>query len=252
MEEATMPSAPARMLALALALLLQGGPGGDAAPDLSPLVGSNWGSPRRFVHLQTSTELNNFYLEIKLDGTVRRSTSRNPYSVIMLKADTRERVAILGVKSSRYLCLDLDGTPFTSVVCLREDCVFEHKLLENNRDVFYSARTGILLNLEGSRQVFAAGHNLPPTSLFLPKSSTVPLERLLLHRERRNRPRDTAEGSDSRAVPEDDAESEPREPGDDGANASRESRREPPAHDPWGVHSSNPSSPRGSGTAVRE
>ncbi|XP_061524436.1 fibroblast growth factor 23 [Phycodurus eques] len=250
MEKATMPSAPVRTLALAL--LLQGIPGGDAAPNPSPLVGSNWGSPRRFLHLQTSTELSNFYLEIKLDGTVRRSTSRNPYSVVMLKADTRERVAILGVKSSRYLCLDLDGTPFTSAVCLRDDCVFEHRLLENNRDVFYSVRTGILLNLEGSRQVFAAGHNLPPTSLFLPKSSTVPLERLLLHRERRNRPRDpagAAAGSDSRAVPEDDdAELEPQEPGDDGANVSRELLREPPAHDPWSVHSSNPSSPRGSGT----
>lgn len=33
----------------------------------------------------------------------------------MLKADSRERVAILGVKSSRYLCLDSEGAPFTSV-----------------------------------------------------------------------------------------------------------------------------------------
>ncbi|XP_077400082.1 fibroblast growth factor 23 [Vanacampus margaritifer] len=251
LEEATQRrrrSVPPAAWMLALALLQ----GGCAASNQSPLAGSNWGSPRRFVHLQTSTELSNFYLEIKLDGTVRRSASRNPYSVIMLKADTRERVAILGVKSSRYLCLDLDGTPFTSAVCLRDDCVFEHRLLENNRDVFYSIRTGILVNLEGSRQVFAAGHNLPPTALFLPKSSTVPLERLLLQRERRRRPQGEtsaasvvpaagAEGSDSRAVPEDDAE---LEPGDDGANVSRELLREPPADDPWSVHSSNPSSPR--------
>ncbi|XP_019749247.1 fibroblast growth factor 23 [Hippocampus comes] len=238
-------SVPTWMLALAL---LQGVPGGCAAPNQSPLVGSNWGSPRRYVHLQTSTELSNFYLEIKLDGTVRGSASRNPYSVIMLKADSRERVAILGVKSSRYLCLDPEGTPFTSAVCLRDDCVFEHRLLENNRDVFYSIRTGILLNLEGSRQVFVAGHNLPRTALFLPKSSTVPLERLLLHRERRNRPSSSTpagEGSDSRPVPEDDAELE-LEPADDGANASREALREPPAHDPWSVHSTDTnSSPRG-------
>lgn len=70
-------SVPTWMLALAL---LQGVPGGYAASNQSPLVGSNWGSPRRYVHLQTSTELSNFYLEIKLDGTVRGSASRNPYS----------------------------------------------------------------------------------------------------------------------------------------------------------------------------
>lgn len=35
--------------------------------------------------------------------------------VILLKAETRERVAILGVKSSRYLCMDVEGKPFSSV-----------------------------------------------------------------------------------------------------------------------------------------
>lgn len=126
-------------------------------------------------------------------------------------------------------------------MCLRDDCVFEHRLLENNRDVFYSIRTGILLNLEGSRQVFVAGNNLPRTALFLPKSSTVPLERLLLHQERRNRPsasNPAGEGCDSRPVPEDDGDLE-LEPADDGANASREALPEPPAHDPWSVHSSS-------------
>ncbi|XP_061815569.1 fibroblast growth factor 23 [Nerophis lumbriciformis] len=215
-----------------------------AAPNPSPLVGSNWGSPRRYVHLQTSTELSNFYLEIKLDGSVRKAPSRGPYSVVTLKADTRERLAILGVKSSRYLCMDLDGTPFTSSVCLRDDCLFDHKLLENNRDVFYSSRTGILFNLEGSRQVFSAGLNLPQTSLFLPKKSTVPLERLLLHREKRNRLPDVAEASDSRAEPEQEAEV-----GDEGRNASWEILPDPPApHDPWSVHSANPASPRSTGT----
>lgn len=38
-----------------------------------------------------------------------------PAGVILLKSETRERVAILGVKSSRYLCMDLEGNPFSSV-----------------------------------------------------------------------------------------------------------------------------------------
>lgn len=146
-------------------------------------------------------------------------------------------------------------------ICLRDDCLFNHRLLENNRDVYYSSRTGILFNLEGSRQVFTAGQNLPQTSLFLPKKNTVPLERLLLHREKRNRvvdPSDphnvnmghTEEGSDSRAVQEDDADLEVEmevELGDDARNVSREMLQAPSAHDPWNVHSSNPASPRSTG-----
>lgn len=67
------------VLALLLAVL-QGFPLGETAPNPSPLVGSNWGNPRRYIHLQTSTDLNNFYLEIRLDGTVRKSTTQSSYS----------------------------------------------------------------------------------------------------------------------------------------------------------------------------
>ncbi len=42
-------------------------------------------------------------------------TAFSSAGVILLKAETRERVAILGVKSSRYLCMDLEGNPFSSV-----------------------------------------------------------------------------------------------------------------------------------------
>ncbi|XP_068611510.1 fibroblast growth factor 23 [Brachionichthys hirsutus] len=242
----------------ALALLfaiLQGVPLTEAAPNPSPLVGSNWGNPRRYVHLQTSTDLSNFYLEIRLDGAVRKTTSRGSYSVILLKAESRERVAILGVKSNRYLCMDVAGNPFSSPVCLTDDCLFGHRLLENNRDVYYSSRTGILFNLEGSHQVFSAGQNLPQTSLFLPETNTVPLERLSLHREKRNQvvdPSDphnvymgqTEEGSDSRVVAEDDADVEVEmevevEVGDDGRNVSRETPLAPSVHDPWNAHASN-------------
>ncbi|XP_072311236.1 fibroblast growth factor 23 [Eucyclogobius newberryi] len=249
------------VLALVLALLRLI-PFCESVANPSPLVGSNWGNPRRYVHLQTSTDLNNFYLEIREDGSVRKSTVRGAYSVILLKSDTRERIAILGIKSSRYLCMDTEGTPFSSPICLREDCLFNHRLLENNKDVYYSSRTGILFNLEGSRQVFSAGQNLPQTSQFLSRKNTVPLERLMLHRDKRNQlvnPSDphnvyvvhTEDGADSRALPElDDVEFElevETEAGDDGRNVSRETPLIPNVHDPWNVHAVNPSSPRSAG-----
>lgn len=53
----------------------------EAAPNpSSPLQGSSWGNPRRYVHLRASTELNNFYLEISLTGHVRKTTHRGSYS----------------------------------------------------------------------------------------------------------------------------------------------------------------------------
>lgn len=174
--------------------------------------------------------------------------------------------AYLGIKKKyffRHFMMSLSLLFFPKPTCLRDDCLFNHKLLENNRDVYYSCRTGILFNLEGSRQVFSVGQNLPQTSIFLPRKNTVPLERLLL-REKRNQVVDPSdphnaflgraeEGSDSRAVPEDDTDLELEvevefEAGDDGRNVSRETPQAPPAHDPWNVLASNPGSPRSSGT----
>uniref|UniRef100_A0AAY5ERI9 Fibroblast growth factor 23 n=1 Tax=Electrophorus electricus TaxID=8005 RepID=A0AAY5ERI9_ELEEL len=207
---------------------LQGCRPADAAPNASPLQGSNWGNPRRYIHLQTTTDLHNFYLEITLNGLVRKTTNRGSYSVILLKAETRDRIAIFGVKSNRFLCMDGEGSLFTSTVCNRDDCLFYHKLLENHRDIYYSTKNGILLNLDGKRQMYSAGQNLAQSSIFLSEKNTIPLERLQ-HRERRNRQVDPSdplsalrfgEDADSRAVQEDDTDQDV-DPSED-RNISRE------------------------------
>ncbi|TSZ83222.1 Fibroblast growth factor 23 [Bagarius yarrelli] len=174
----------------------------EGAPNpSSPLQSSSWGNPRRYVHLRTSTELNNYYLEISLTGN----------------------------------------------------------LLENYRDVYYSPCSGILLDLDGVKQVYAAGRNLAQTSLFLSEKSTVPLERLQ-HRERRDRQAETqsetqraralavfVEESDSRAARDDDADLDMERPEE--RNSSRENHPSPNDDDPWDVeHVRNPGSPRMSGT----
>ncbi|XP_066525561.1 fibroblast growth factor 23 [Hoplias malabaricus] len=228
--------------------------GCDSAPNASPLQSSGWGNPRRFIHLQTSTELSNFYLEIGLNGHVRKTTHRGSYSVILLKAEARDRVAIYGVKSSRFLCMDAEGNLFTSTVCIREDCLFHHKLLENHRDVYYSTKSGILVNLDGLKHSFSMGQNLPRSSLFLSEKNTVPLERLK-HKERKNRQVDPAdplraygvaaeEESDSRAVHEEDTERE-LEPLEDRTSREAGALLAPSDDDPWeATHSRNPASPR--------
>ncbi|XP_063073967.1 fibroblast growth factor 23 [Engraulis encrasicolus] len=236
-------------LALCLAAM-HGLPPVDCAPNPSPLLGSNWGNPRRYIHLQTTTDMNNFYLEISLSGQVRKSTSRGSYSVILLKAQTRQSVAILGVKSNRYLCMDLEGNLFSSHICNEEDCLFNHELLENRYDVYYSTRNGMLVNLDRAKQVYIAGQNLPSSALFLPETNTIPLERLL-HRGKRNRPTNpddpyntNIEASDSRALPE-EPDQEP-EPELEAGHVSRENPLSPNDDDPWNTQTKSViASPRG-------
>ncbi|KAJ8269092.1 hypothetical protein COCON_G00116990 [Conger conger] len=227
----------------------------DSFPNPSPLLGSNWGNPKRYVHLQTSSDISNFYLEIPLNGQVRKTSSRSSYSVMLLKSEARDRLAILGVKSNRYLCMDADGNTFSSEVCSRDDCLFHHKLLENHYDVYYSCTSGLVLNLEGAKQAYVAGKNLPSYSLFLSEKNTVPLERLL-HREKRTRPVDPSdplrmltqpdEGSDSLAYREDgDQDTELPEHGRAVSKETITSNFDDPLQV---LHAMNPSSPRIAGT----
>ncbi|KAJ8261888.1 hypothetical protein GJAV_G00159610 [Gymnothorax javanicus] len=230
----------------------------DSIPNPSPLLGSNWGNPKRYVHLQTSSDIRNFYLEITLNGQVKKTTSRSSYSVVLLKSEARDRLAILGVKSNRYLCMDTEGNAFSSAVCNRDACLFHHKLLENHYDVYYSCASGLVLNLEGAKQVYVAGNNLPPYSLFLSEKNTVPLERLL-HREKRTRQVDPTdplrmlnqpgEGSDSQAQDTDQDTDQEAELPEQGRAVSKETITSAFHDDPLQVlHAMNPSSPRIGGT----
>lgn len=74
-----LPMLHSSILALWLTAL-QGFRDSDAAPNNSPLLGSSWGNPRRFIHLQTTSDLNNFYMEISPNGHVRKTTHRGSYS----------------------------------------------------------------------------------------------------------------------------------------------------------------------------
>lgn len=157
-----------------------------------------------------------------------------------------------------HLSLSNPTHPHPQAVCHRDDCLFHHKLLENHRDVYYSTRSGILLDLDGVKQVYTAGRNLAQTSLFLSEKSTVPPERLQ-HRERRDRQAEVpesqraralailAEESDSRAARDDDADLDVERPEE--RKSSRETYASPNDDDPWDVeHVRNPGSPRMSGT----
>ncbi|XP_006633778.2 fibroblast growth factor 23 [Lepisosteus oculatus] len=181
---ASRPNMHSCFLALCLAVL-QGLKIVHSFPNPSPLLSSNWGNPKRYVHLQTSSETRSFYLEIDEDGQVGKTATQNAFSVLLLKAETRDRLAIFGVKSKRFLCMDAEGKTFTSTICNKEDCLFHHKLLENNQDVYYSCKNNLVLNLEGVKHIFVPGQNLPAYSLFLSEKNTIPLEHLL-HRDKRN------------------------------------------------------------------
>lgn len=167
----------------------------------------------------------------------------------------------MGTQRHYFNVLYTLNSVFLQAVCNRDDCLFHHKLLENHYDVYYSCKNGLVLNLEGAKQTYVAGKNLPPYSLFLSEKNTVPLERLL-HREKRTRQVDPSdplrmlsqpgEGSDSQAYKEDldldlDLDQETELP-ENGRAVSKETVASA-FDDPLQVlHSMNPSSPRIAGT----
>ncbi|XP_051780507.1 fibroblast growth factor 23 [Erpetoichthys calabaricus] len=156
----------------------------ECLPNPSPLLNPTWGDPRKLVHLYTSSDRRSFHLAISLDGQVDGTPEQTAYSAMLIKSEERGLVAILGVKSERYLCMDAKGKLFSSSHCTK-DCLFYQERLENGYDVYRSSEYNLVVNLGGSKHVYITGHNLPPYSQFLSRQNTVELEHFF-HRQSRN------------------------------------------------------------------
>ncbi|RLW01708.1 hypothetical protein DV515_00007652 [Chloebia gouldiae] len=132
-----------------------------AFPNSSPLLSPSWGNGDRLMHLYTDTERSSFHLQINADGYIDGAPHQTIYSV----------------KSGRYLCMDMKGNIFGSHYFSQEDCVFNHRTLENGYDVYQSPKHHFLVSLGRVKQVFSPGMNPPPYSQFLSRKNEIPLFR---------------------------------------------------------------------------
>ncbi|XP_036376392.1 fibroblast growth factor 23-like [Megalops cyprinoides] len=178
-------NARSSLFALCLAALQGFGPV-DPFPSPSPLLGSDFRSLRRYVYLQISSDTGNFYLEITSNGQVKETPKQSSYSIVLLKAKLKDRLAILGVRSDRYLCLDAEGNAFGSIVFNEDSCLFHHRLLKNHHHLYLPDGSTLLLNMEAPVKACMSGHDLSASPVFLS-------ERCAVHKNRQRRRRRSKE-----------------------------------------------------------
>ncbi|KAF1419799.1 Fibroblast growth factor 19, partial [Spheniscus humboldti] len=105
------PPPAARPAALALLGLAAAAVVSLPLPDAGPHVNYGWGEPIRLRHLYTASKHGLFscFLRIGGDGRVDAAGSQSPQSLLEIRAVAVRTVAIKGVRSSRYLCMDEAG-----------------------------------------------------------------------------------------------------------------------------------------------
>ncbi|NXC38493.1 FGF19 factor, partial [Penelope pileata] len=103
--------------------------------------------------------------------------SQSPQSLLEIRAVAVRTVAIKGVQSSRYLCMDEAGRLHGQLRYSTEDCSFEEEIRPDGYNVYKSKKYGISVSLSSAkqRQQFK-GKDFLPLSHFLPMINTVPVE----------------------------------------------------------------------------
>ncbi|NWH75232.1 FGF19 factor, partial [Piaya cayana] len=148
-------------------------------PDAGPHVNYGWGEPVRLRHLYTASRHGLFscFLRIGGDGRVDAAGSQSPLSLLEIRAVAMRTVAIKGVRSSRYLCMDETGRLHGQLRYSTEDCSFEEEIRPDGYNVYKSKKYGISVSLSSAkqRQLFK-GKDFLPLSHFLPMINTVPVE----------------------------------------------------------------------------
>ncbi|XP_077178194.1 fibroblast growth factor 19 [Paroedura picta] len=166
---------PLALAGLCLAMVARALPLGDAGPH----VNYGWGEPVRLRHLYTASRhgLFSFFLRINGDGRVDGTGAQSVHSLLEIRAVSVRTVAIKGVHSSRYLCMEEEGRLHGLLRYSTEDCSFEEEMRPDGYNVYKSKKYGISVSLSSAkqRQQFK-GKDFLPLSHFLPIINTVPVE----------------------------------------------------------------------------
>ncbi|KAJ6668433.1 hypothetical protein lerEdw1_011915 [Lerista edwardsae] len=173
-----------------LLLAMWGWDAAAAFPNSSPLHSPHWGSAGSLLHLYTATERHSFHLQIHPDGQVDGSPAQTIYSALTIRSEGAGYVVINGVKSGRYLCMDINGDIFGSHYFNYEDCTFRHWTLENGYDVYESPKYNYLVSLGKIKKTLLPGMNPPRYSQFLARRNEIPLFSFNTPEPRRRHTRD--------------------------------------------------------------
>lgn len=139
-------------------------------PDSGPHLANDWGQPVRHRHLYAARR--GLHLQIHTDGKITGSHVQTLHSLLEIWPVDTGFVAIKGVASSRFLCMERHGKLYGSHIYTQEDCSFIERVLPDGYNIYISSKHGALVNLGGGK------NNKDGTSLsqFLPMLNTLPQE----------------------------------------------------------------------------
>uniref|UniRef100_A0A670ID24 Fibroblast growth factor 19 n=1 Tax=Podarcis muralis TaxID=64176 RepID=A0A670ID24_PODMU len=164
--------------------------------DAGPHVNYGWGEAIRLRHLYTAGRHSSFsyFLRINSDGRVDGASAQNLHSLLEIRAVSVRTVAIKGVESSRYLCMEAEGRlrglcnpghvfseenprgAYSELSYSTEDCSFEEEMRPDGYNIYKSKKYGVLVSLSTARQRQQNKGKDFPLSHFLPMINTVPVE----------------------------------------------------------------------------
>ncbi|KAM9861122.1 fibroblast growth factor 19 [Aulostomus maculatus] len=164
--------APHEVLASVVSLCLVVGVGCVPLVDQEPHIAHGWDQVVRLRHLYAVRS--GLHLLIREDGEIVGSAEQTPLSLLELRAVDPGCVVIRGAVTARFLCMEADGTLYSSRVYSRDDCTFREKILPDGYNVYMSDTHGALLSL-GNHQQRLQGRDRGVAALaqFLPRISTL-------------------------------------------------------------------------------
>ncbi|KAM9318791.1 fibroblast growth factor 19 [Pholidichthys leucotaenia] len=140
--------------------------------DQGPYVAHGWGQVVRLRHLYAARP--GLHLLIGGDGQIHGSAAQTANSLLEIRPVDPGCVVLRGVATARFLCIEEDGTLYSSQTFNRDDCTFREQILPDGYNVYTSEKHGVLLSLGNQRQrQQGLDRGVPALAQFLPRISTL-------------------------------------------------------------------------------
>ncbi|KAF0043673.1 hypothetical protein F2P81_005010 [Scophthalmus maximus] len=148
--------------------------GVDSLPlsDQGPHIHQGWDQVVRLRHLYAARP--GLHLLISDDGQIHGSADQTLYSLLEIRPVDPGCVAIRGVATARFLCIQGDGRLYSSHTYSKDDCTFREHILPDGYNIYISDTQGALLSLGNQRQrLQGRDRGVPALAQFLPRISTL-------------------------------------------------------------------------------
>ncbi|XP_061670521.1 fibroblast growth factor 19 [Syngnathoides biaculeatus] len=133
---------------------------------------NSWSETVRLRHLYAARA--GVHLLIQEDGQVLGSADQTLYSLLEIRPVDPGCIVIKGIETEQFLCMEVNGSLYSSHVYSRDDCTFREQILPDGYSIYTSVRHGVLLSLGNHRRrLQGRDSGVPALAQFLPRISTV-------------------------------------------------------------------------------